>query len=223
MATELPLVRTPEIVIFNIIKLGLDFISLDWKSKTDKTTSWLYKVVENISIQKIGFFAEAESIFIKQGGKARSLDVNLMYNMKDVKPPSIYISLGNENTSSQNAMGMDEGYQEQLFDDLTYKSVFTRRFSANYNIVITSDNSNEVIIIYHVLKALLIGMYFHLHKNGIENLKLGGADLNINQSLMPKHLFSRAISLNFDYETSAPEPVVIKFPTDFEIEGKPTL
>lgn len=219
------LVRTPDIILFDAIKIGLKYIDADWKANTDKTLTWLYKSLDGISIQKIDYLNQAESIFVKTGGEARKIDVNMMYNMKEVKPPAIHITLGNESISTSNGLGMEEGYIDPYYNELglEYQNVFTRRYSANYNIVVTSDNSNEVAIIYHVLKTMFTGMYAHLHLRGIENLKFSGADLNINQQLMPKHMYSRALSLVFEYETSAPEPIIINYGNDFDFNGIPVL
>jgi hypothetical protein len=121
------------------------------------------------------------------------------------KVPSIYIALANEQ-NGQNGMGLDQGYQQDLEnEDGSTLPVFTRRKNTSYNIMITSDNSNEVVMIYHFLYALLTSLTPHLNMKGLENISIGGQDLQLRGDLIPKNIFMRALAINLQYETSVPD------------------
>ena len=70
--------------------------------------------------------------------------------------------------------------------------------------IITSDNSFEVLTMYHVIKAALIANMESLEYYGLRNVKFSGQDLQINDALVPPGIFSRGIGLNLMYEADIP-------------------
>ena len=121
------------------------------------------------------------------------------------KVPSVYIALANEQ-NGQNGLGLDEGFQQDIEnEDGTFSPIFTRRKNTSYNVMITSDNSNEVVMIYHFLYALLTSLTPHMNMRGLENISIGGQDLQLRGDLIPKHFFMRALAINLQYETSVPD------------------
>lgn len=195
------LVRVPEYILLDTVKLILKFIKTDYDSVSDKTKSVLYKLVGDISVEKYSYFDQAVQIFIKNIEGPAEINVNLIYNMQQNDFPSIYISCPSE-SNGQNSIGNDEGYTEDIDNgDGTYTKVFTRRYSCNYQIVITSNNSNDVILIYHVLKAFLISLTAQLNFLGFQDLALGGNDIGQLGQLTPANNYFRGINLSFFYET----------------------
>src|SRR5690606_20716173 len=77
------------------------------------------------------------------------------------------------------------------------------RYRATYDIVILSDNSNEVVMLYHIIKSLLVALSASLTLEGLENMTFGGQDLQPYADLAPKNLFMRAIRLTIEYNSSA--------------------
>lgn len=208
MDTKLPLIRVPEFIIHDSLSKALDFIRKDYTAQANKSNSYLYKLLETGGFQKYKNFEQAEQVFIVDETHPRYLDIDLMFNMDRDGAPTIHITMPSE-SPGQNAIGNEEGYQEPLWDDpsnnivnKTYSSVFTRRYKATYDIVITSDNNNEVLLIYHVLKALLVALTGHLHLSGLENISFSGQDLQPYAELTPKNIFLRAIRLGVEYESS---------------------
>jgi hypothetical protein len=90
-------------------------------------------------------------------------------------------------------------------------------FDVAYNIVITSDNSLEVICIYTLLKSTLIGIFDHIELSGIRNPKLSGQDLQLNSDIVPPHIFVRGVGLNFSYELTVPSIKEEKFINCFNL------
>lgn len=132
-----------------------------------------------------------------------------------------------------NGIGSDQGYQDELFIDTEYNPdgsmltqgshtpVFTRRFQSTYNIVITSDNSNEVVLIYHTMRALLIGLIPSINLAGLQNLAFGGQDVQLYSGLAPKNMYVRAITVTLQYETSAPSIFPLPMVHDIIAKGTP--
>jgi hypothetical protein len=212
------LVLIPEVVLFDILNKALDYLRNDYANQTDKSKSFLMRVLENKILERYNFQTQAIQVFIDNDlGNQRYLETNLMFNMEREGLPTIHLTLPSEQTQTGgNGIGSDEGYMDSIIVESTYNgdgslntqgnitAVFTRRFQSTYNIVITSDNSNEVILIYHTLRALLIALIPSISLAGLENVAFGGQDVQLNSSLAPKNMYVRAITVTLQYETSAP-------------------
>lgn len=212
------LVKIPEFILFDIVEKAIQYIRTDYAAQTDKDKSFLNQVLYGNGIQRYDLTTQAKQVFIDNDlANQRYLEVNLMFNMKREGLPTIHITLPSEQTQTGgNGLGTDEGYADYIFEDTKYDNdgamtkqgsstpVYTRRYQSTYNIVITSDNSNEVILIYHTLRALLISLIPSMHVAGLENVAFGGQDVQLYQGLASKNMYVRAIAVSLQYETSSP-------------------
>lgn len=206
------LIIIPEYKLLQHVEKCLAFIRSDYVAQADKNNSYLMRVLNGNAIERYDLKTQAKKVFIDNDvTNDRFLETNLMFNMKREGLPTIHITLPSEQTQmGGNGVGVDQGYREQeILDEgkVTEKifNVFTRRFQSTYNIVITSDNSNEVIMIYHVIRALLISTNGSLHLTGLENINTGGQDVQLYQGMANKNMYVRAITVGLQYETSAPD------------------
>ena len=200
--------QIPEFVLCTMINNALNFIRTDYNNQSDKTKSLLCIMTTGPSIERIDFFNSMVDILIKKNTDARFLEAELMFNMKSESPPNIYISLPSEQPG-QNGIGNDEGYEpgyvveDPTTHQGTYQAVFTRRKNVTYNLVITSDNSNETIVIYHFIYALLLSLSNTLALGpGFQNQRVSGGEVRPYAELVPKNIFTRVVSLYFEYEVS---------------------
>jgi hypothetical protein len=156
----------------------------------DETDTLLYKVLQQVAVFNYELFEEAKTVFLtKENIDPRHIEVALSYNPADTKYPSMYVTLPAE-------IGGDA--------ETDWSNEYTRSWQAKYNIIIISDNRNEIALIYHFMKAGLVAWQEHLELSGLQNLKFGGADLAWNAQL-PPGLFTRAIQADFFYESIVPE------------------
>jgi hypothetical protein len=197
-------VIVPEIILFNAIQGSLQLIKNDWDATANKTQSLLYSILGTNQLQKYNLYEQAQAVFLAKKDSPRALDVNMFFNANRAAIPTIHITLPSE-TLSTNGLGTDEGFIPADQTAQTYNFPFTRRFRTKYNIIITSDNTNEVICIYHMLRACFIGLIPYFSVTGLEDPKLNGGDIQLNSSLVPPHVFMRAIGIEFDYEVSVPQ------------------
>ena len=197
------LVIIPEIILLNTINNLLKLISENYNNQVDETTSLLYFIFGDLSLQRYGMFTQAKSVFITTKDNPRNLEVNIFFNTNRAHIPTIHIVM-NDESPGEDGLGIDEGYNSQVnIDDEKYFRTYTRRFDTTYSLVITSDNSNEVLLIYHVLRNFLIQSIEHFSLSGLENPKISGSDIDINTELVPKNIFSRAMPISFSYEAQA--------------------
>lgn len=197
----------PEITIYKILKN----ILLQLREDVDKSVeeSFIKQFLvdfqgDSIKIEDKDYLKEALKIFRKEEGNARKPDVYIGYNTHRQNIPTIHIMLPNESSGISDGIGMDEGYVEGLEFNGTYRGNKTRSFQANYNIVISSDNMIETVVMYHVIRAYFIAIVEDFDIKGIRNLKIDGEDIRINSDLVPISIYHRALKLSFFYESTVP-------------------
>jgi hypothetical protein len=108
--------------------------------------------------------------------------------------------------ASADGIGIDEGYEDNLVDSIQgqLRPQFTRMFETQYQLIITSDNTLEVQLMYTVLRGMIIGLLAQFEFAGLRNMKLSGQDLRLDSSIVPQNLFTRSLGLRFQYEVVAP-------------------
>jgi hypothetical protein len=173
----------------------------------DETDTLLYKVLQQVAVFNYELFEEAKTVFLtKENIDPRHIEVALSYNPADTKYPSMYVTLPAEIGGKVDSIGLGAGDNFPVVGDAEtdWSNEYTRSWQAKYNIIIISDNRNEIALIYHFMKAGLVAWQEHLELSGLQNLKFGGADLAWNAQL-PPGLFTRAIQADFFYESIVPE------------------
>ena len=147
-------------------------------NEADETKSFLYRLLgldddgNPLKMNRYNYFVQAKKIF----NSVQNLNVNFGYNFEVAKIISFHIILPSEQPSSI-PLGEDEGYQTETDEEGNAQLKFCQMFSSTYQIMITSDNSNEVNIVYHIYKSLLITLVPHLSLKGLLNPKLSGNDI----------------------------------------------
>ena len=227
MAEEqyIPPLIIPEVVFFNHLKTILKMIRDDYNDNlSDTTKSILYKTFyQSGALDKFSFYEQLVKILITKKDNPRAFDFSLGFNMEKSAIPHLHITLPNENSSS-NGIGLDEGQFDEIFDDddKTYHKIYTRRFDSQYNFTITSDNMNEVIVLYHFMRTVFIQMIDSMNQFGIEKIQISGRDIQLNSSLAP-NVFVRNIALSFSYEISIQNLNAVDFLTKLKFAMDPSI
>jgi len=219
----IPPLIIPEVVFFNHLKTILKMIRDDYNDNlSDTTKTILYKTFyQSGALEKFSFYEQLVKILITKKDNPRTFDFSLGFNMEKSTIPHLHITLPNEN-SSGNGIGLDEGQYDEIFDDeaQAYHKIYTRRFDSQYNFTITSDNMNEVIVLYHFMRTIFIQMIDSMNQFGIEKIQISGRDIQLNSSLAP-NVFTRNIALSFSYEVSVQDLPAIDFITKLIFEMDP--
>lgn len=208
----------PEIKIIEIIETALKVVEVDFTSKLDENETILYQIYGNNQRGKYNFYEQAKDIFLRGNEHPRKIETRMMFDAQRAHLPTIHISMPSESHGSD-GIGIDEGYQEYHINNVnkTFNKTYTRMFDAQYNAIITSDNSFEVLCIYHLLKSLLIGIFDTIEFTGIRNPKLSGQDLQINSDIVPPHIFIRGVGINCSYEQTVPSIQEESFVNSFKL------
>jgi len=214
------MINIPEIILYNHLEYFLQYIRKDLIETTDERKTFLYQILNGIELKKLGlnYYTEAKDIFLRDRTHPRCLEIRMFFDADRAAIPTIHINLPSEQ-AYQDGLGVDTGYQENIVDTTgeTYYETHTRTFNSTYQIIVSSDNTNEVIIIYNVLKAFLIAILDLIDLAGLRNLKLGGGDLQLNPEIVPPHIFIRALTLNCFIEMTVPTTIKNKIIKDIEL------
>lgn len=220
MANNLEGIHMPELVIYNFLNTVQKIMKDDWESNVNKDNTLLANLFKkdrdgkDIEIETYNYFEQAQRIIIKSG-----LQINLGYNSEVSKMGCVHILLPSESSDAV-GIGGDEGYQgykEEVNGE--FSPIFTQRFNTTYNLLISSENALEVVVIYHFLKACFLSMHDNLELYGFQNLKMSGNDITMQTDLVPTHIFHRSLTLSFGYEMIIPKLYKQKLASAFKLTG----
>ncbi len=223
----------PEVILYDVLKLILDIVKKDHDDATDKKDSLLWFMFGEdeqgrpLEFETFNFFEQAVEILTKKKGEeVRSLEVHIGYNLNRVAEPTIHILLPSE-TPINAGIGDNEGYQEPIVNSQTQETtaVLTQDSEVTYNLLITSSNMQEVLVLYHFLKGAFLSFKTQLELRCLQNARFGGQDLQFDEGMIPAHVFHRNFNMNFTYDYSVPDILRNKFGTGFDINlvAKETL
>lgn len=202
--------KIPEYELWKTLNLFLDLTRKNFAAQTNPQNSFLWDIFgtnehdELIEITSLKYFEQAQAIFIKEDAP-RSLTVTIGYNAQQASTPTIHIILPLESPNGA-GIGMNEGYEPHKVDTDRRKSypVFTASSQVVYNLLITSDNPNEAVIIYHWLKAAMLSLNEQLALRGFQNVQFGGSDFSLDENMVPPGIFHRNFNMTFTYDWSIP-------------------
>jgi len=204
------LILVPEFLIFDTLTKVLKFISDDYTEQSDKSNSFIRQIILNLGLERYKYVEQAIEVFVKEQDNPRLLEVNLMLNMhKVLGPPKIHITIPSDSTGqnaiggSQNSFTVPVFYENEETETYEYRNSYSRRLNTQVSLVITSDNSNEVVLIYHIIRALFISLQNHVALSGLENLTFSGQDLSHLGDKVPTNMYMRALNLGFQYQTGS--------------------
>lgn len=212
---ELPGIVMPEIVIFNTIKIALDFLRKDYAERLvegKEQESILYLMLEDNQLQRYNMFEQALSVFIspQNANEPRFLDVSMGYDSDRIakKVPHIHIVL-NSDSPKDGSLGLGSGNIYPVFggsDDVSgeYREYHELSFTQQANLIISGDNPNEKVLIWHIIRSLLISFIPHFTAHGFRNISFNGGDIQINTEVTGK-MFLRNLTMSYDYSLAVPD------------------
>lgn len=218
-------IAMPEITLYDTLNAIFKIIKDDYRANEHDTTKsmlWYFFGKDDndndIKLETFNYFKQAKEMFVD-----RTVNVNIGYNMELSPKGCIHILLPNE-TGMPLGIGTNENYQGNFIEKNpdgknNYRAQFTANYDATYNLMITSENTLEVILIYNLIKAALLTLTYHLSLSGLLLPRISGQDVNVQSDLVPNTIFHRSLMLNFQYELSVPDFFTRKIITNFASAG----
>ena len=173
-------------------------------SKSDEETI-LYKIIGVDEEEKplkwnfVNFYKQAKKIILDEN----NLSVNFGYNLETSTPICMHIILPSE--QGKMCIGADEGYLSERDKEGNYQLYYTEMYETTYQIMITSTNSTEVTIVYHIIKSMLLMLVDQIDLMGLRNPTLSGNDIVMQDDLTPVPIFHRVLNVSFTYEHNVPK------------------
>ena len=173
-------------------------------SKSDEETI-LYKIIGVDEEEKplkwnfVNFYKQAKKIILDEN----NLSVNFGYNLETSTPICMHIILPSE--QGKMCIGADEGYLSERDKEGNYQLYHTEMYETTYQIMITSTNSTEVTIVYHIIKSMLLMLVDQIDLMGLRNPTLSGNDIVMQDDLTPVPIFHRVLNVSFIYEHNVPK------------------
>jgi hypothetical protein len=146
----------------------------DMKIVTDEETTILYQLLKEDVYKNDNYFTYAKELFSRSDEHPRQLQLNLAFNAERAALPSLSISNPSDNPDqSFQSLGVGEQYYFEKVSPKTSRDslypIYSRYFKAKSDILISSSNYPEVLILYSVYRGLLQMILPQLNLNGFEN------------------------------------------------------
>jgi len=194
----------PEVILRHIVEALLKHIKNDYISATDKSKTLLHHYFDSVVDEKREYLEQAIDLFTREQEHPRKIEVRTAFDAERARIPTVHITIPSENQTN-GTLSNDESDSDTLFELMSGSSVaYRKNFQSTFQLVITSDNSAEVLLMYHLIRAGLITVLETLSLSGLQNATLTGQELRINSDLVPENIFMRSIGISFFYEVEVP-------------------
>jgi hypothetical protein len=179
-----------------------------------ESNSLLYILFNSLALGRYDFYENVKSLIVTTPENPKHIDtITTSFDHNHNKVPHIFLTLPAESTSN-NSIGIGEGDYDEIIinndfpEQDEYRKQFNRRYICTYYLVIVTENRGASLVLYHLFKNMLVACTNHLHLiGGLQNLKIGGQDIRMDNQV-PDKVFTKAVTLNFEYEQSVPEILV---------------
>ncbi len=154
---------------------------------------------EVLAIQNFNYYTQALGIICRKNTDNRMLEIYQGYNLERKGLPTIHILLPHEGKGRQDSLGDSIGDPAITIEENDMVTLTkSKSFAATYQLMISSNNASEVLLIYYFLRGMFIMFDEHLELKGLRNIQFGGSDISFQPEL-PPGIFHRNLSISCDY------------------------
>ena len=191
----------PILKIKKFVDLLIEFVKTDYENKTDKQESFLYKVLGDDSSDGWSFYDNAVSLFSRDGTNRRSLATRLMFDRTRADLPTIHVREPAKVSGNYDSIGGLDG-SVTVNEDGSISDTVRKTFSSKFELMITSGNSLECVLIQEVLESAIISAMESLVIPFFEIVNLTSRELIMENDIERNMLFVKSIDLDIKYEKS---------------------
>lgn len=210
---KLKLIKIKSMIFLPEIRLKKIVDSLFGYLRTDLTQN-IQNGTENMSYLYLLFhedaqdtnasvnYEEAKNIFLRKEDNPRYLKVRPAFDRQRAAMPTIHIVIPQD---SESMLQIGDLQGELYEDDYSLTEKLERGYQTQFNLIASSDNINEVLLINYILRALLVGSIPQLQVVGFINPQFAVQDLNVNQELFPVNAYMKGILMTATYTETIPQ------------------
>lgn len=208
----------PDWVLFHTLETAKKILIEDLNKQSADEDTYLYKLLgldelgDSLQLNRYNVFAQAKKMLTTP----HNMSVNFGYNQEVANMISLHILLPSETAHTE--IGNDEGYLSEDGIEAT-QNYYTQMYESTYQIMITSSNSMEVNVTYHLFKSMLLLLVEHLELMGLRNPSFSGNDIVMQDDLVPVPIFHKVLNVTFNYEHVVPKLFADKFLQTFTAIG----
>lgn len=203
----------PEHGLIEGLKNALAHLKADLDANSaDETKSRLYLMFGGVVFENIDYFEQIKKILNdsqKTSKDRRKLKITLGYDFNNNQYPTIAVILPMEQDNPiNNTMAGGDDVRDNVSGSLIEQN--QQNYTTEYGYMIVSDNGNEVILLYHLVKAIMVGYVdTFCQKYNFQNLRTSGRDYISRMDIpVPPEAFARILSTHFHYVMEVPVPGV---------------
>lgn len=189
----------PILKIKKFVDLLIAFVKADYENKTDKEQSFLYKILNDNEDDGWNFYTNAIEIFTRGDTDKRKLETRLMFDRSRAGLPTIHVREPSKSKGSYDGIGF-EGEDYTTNEDETISDTSRKTFSSQFELVITSANSLECVMIQEVLESLLLSAKESLVLPFFDLIDFSSKELMMSDEEERSMLFMKSIILNIQYQ-----------------------
>lgn len=210
----------PEEVLFNIVTTLLKQIRIELANPNlQEEQTFLYVLLKGKYDGGIDYYQEALRIFGKKPQDERFLTVKQELNKERLNSPSITIISGVDKLHESQSLGYGQGDQEEICFEDRYYEVYSRRYRGDeYQLLVTSTNFTEVMIIEMVIKAGLTSLFQTTESLCLQDVKIGTSAVSIDDEQFGASF--RVIELSFFYDMKTPKLFGDAYINEITFDGK---
>lgn len=213
----------PEIQLYTIIQQILQLVHNDTTANENSVeNSILYELFgEQIVGDTYNLYEQAKTIFTRTKDEPRNLEIRYFFDITRAKIPTIHMTCPAESFGETNSIGQD--YADNIIDYKKgfWKEVFKQTFHPTYQLIVTSDNPIECLVIYTVLKVMLISLFASISISGLQNPSISGQELR--SDTLPPDIMIKAINITCFYELEIPSVFSHQIGKGLILKGMPVI
>lgn len=192
----------PEVVLIRILNALNKHYWEDYQTNlADPTKSLYYNMFGGLEIDGFNYFENAVEIFTNHFKvHQKPMTIQLGYSPARMKNPSVSLLLPNEEVIGEGinvTVGMES--MTNINGDVVYRETRSYPYKCTYAILISSENANEVMILYHYFKSILLAAMEQFELEDWGEIRISGKDHTMMLDLLPEQMHHRTVDFTFSY------------------------
>lgn len=189
----------PILKVKKFVDLLVEFIKTDYENAVDKQNSFLYRVLGDNIDNGWDFYENAVAVFTRDGDDSRQLETRLMFDRTRAGLPTIHVREPAKGKGSYDGIGF---LSEDIVvnEDDTISSTARKTFRSSFELMITSGNSLECVMIQEVIEAAMLASFDSLTIPFFELIDFNAKELMMQSDVERSMLFIKTIGLDIQYE-----------------------
>jgi len=190
------------IKVKQIVDALIKYVRDDYNNTVDKTETFLYRLLGDNTEGDYNFYEQAKEIFLRDDLKARKIRTSLMFNKNTNGAPHIHVRESSRVKGNFNTIGGIQG-EQFIYEDGSFSEQYRDTKRGTYEVLITSMNALDTILIAEVVYTLMYGAY-ETFQNEFSTFDFSLKELVFQNSNMAEQLFVKAITLDTQQENVIP-------------------